>query len=93
MLQTVDLAQIDPMEIETGKVYLGLVEVEMGKMNVFGKHQRLNEMVSFVPGFGNGNYEVYGKIEKVPDHGFKITKIEIEFISKEEIKYYQKNSI
>ncbi|MEX3713423.1 hypothetical protein ABFV99_13545 [Cytobacillus horneckiae] len=82
---------IEEDNINPGRVYLGLVKVEMDRIFIFGSQERLHEMVSFVPGMGNGSYEVYGEIKDVPGFGFRITKVEIEMVTNEEIKYYEKN--
>lgn len=76
--------------INPGKVFLGMVEVSMGRLYMFGMPQKLHEMVSFIPGLGNGKYEVYGELKEVPGQGHRIVKIEIECITNEEILYYAK---
>ena len=77
-------------ELTPGRIYLGSVKVEMGRMFLFGAKQNLHEMVSFIPGMGNGTYEVYGEIKDVPGYGFRITKVEIECVTNDEIDYYEK---
>lgn len=47
-------------------------------------------MVSFIPGLGNGSYEVYAEIKDIPGYGYRITKMEIECITEEEIRYLAK---
>ena len=74
---------------EAGRIYLGAVEVKLNRMFIFGSQQKLHEMVSFIPGMGNGCYEVYGEVREVPGHGFRMVKIEIECITPEEIKHYE----
>ena len=83
------LKTIEPQAVHTGRVYLGAIDVEMDKIYIFGKHQQLHEMISFMPGFGDGTYEVYGEVKEIAEHGFKITKVEIECISDKEIDYYK----
>lgn len=83
------MLKLEPItELKPGRVYLGTVKVELGKMFIFGAKEGLHEMVSFIPGMGNGNYEVYGEIKDVPGCGFRMTKIEIECITDEEMMYY-----
>lgn len=81
---------IDEADIKPGRIYLGLVKVEMNRMFIFGSKQKLHEMLSFLPGMGNGSYEVYGTIKNVPGYGYRITKVEIELVTNEEIQYYEK---
>ncbi|MEK1828876.1 hypothetical protein AAAC51_06945 [Priestia megaterium] len=64
--------------------------MEMNRMFIFGSQQKLHEMVSFFPGMGNGCYDVYGEINYVPGHGFRITKVEIELVSPEEMQHLEK---
>ncbi|MES9681705.1 hypothetical protein ABWK22_02070 [Gottfriedia acidiceleris] len=77
-------------EIQPGRICLGVVKVEMGRMFIFGSQQKLHEMVSVIPGMGNGAYEIYATIKNVPGYGFRTTKIEIECITDEEISYYER---
>lgn len=77
-------------ELKPGRIYLGTVKVEMGRMFIFGAKESLHEMLSFVPGMGNGIYEVYGEIKHVPGYGYRTVKVEIECVTPEEIKYYEK---
>lgn len=72
------------------KEYLGTVEVNAGKIFMIGKSQSLREAVSFVPGLGNGNYDVYGVSKYVPGYGERIVKVEIECITEEELRYLEK---
>lgn len=81
---------INEKEIENGRIHLGTVTVEMGKIFLFGSRQRLHEMVSFIPGLGNGSYDVYGEVKPIAGHGFRITKVEIECISPEERCHLEK---
>lgn len=81
---------IDENKLKDGRVYLGLVRVEMGRMFLFGEPQKLHEMVSFIPGMGNGAYEVYAEMKHIPGYGFRTTKIEIECVTDEEIRHYEK---
>lgn len=81
---------INETELKPGRIYLGLVQVEMNRIFIFGSKQKLHEMVSFLPGMGNGSYEVYGNVKYVPGHGYRITKVEIELVSDEEINHYEK---
>lgn len=76
--------------LEPGKVYLGLVEVTLNRIYIFGTQQQLSHMVSFIPGMGNGAYEIYGTVKDIPGYGYRITKIEIEFVTDEEILHYAK---
>lgn len=82
--------EIKPEELTPGRIYLGLVKVDMGRMFLFGAKEKLHEMVSFIPGMGNGAYEVYGEVKHVPGYGYRITKVEIECVTNEEIQYYEK---
>ncbi len=41
-------------DLTPGRICLGAVKVEMGRMFLFGSQERLHEMVSFIPGLGNG---------------------------------------
>jgi hypothetical protein len=77
-------------DLQPGRICLGVVKVEMGRMFLFGSQERLHEMVSFIPGMGNGAYEVFATIKDVPGYGFRTTKIEIECISDDEIRYYER---
>ncbi|UOE58197.1 hypothetical protein [Cytobacillus oceanisediminis] len=83
---------INEKEMKPGRIYLGTVKVEMGRMFIFGQQERLHQMLSFVPGLGNGAYEVYGEIKNVPGHGFRVVKVEIEFITDDEILYLEKEN-
>lgn len=76
--------------VREDKVYLGTVQVDLGKVYLFGQKERLNEMVSFIPGLGNGAYDVYGYYKNIPGYGMRIAKVEIECISPAEIQYYAK---
>lgn len=82
--------EINDADIAPGRIFLGVVKVELGRMFIFGSKEKLHEMVSFVPGMGNGAYEVYGEIRDVPGYGYRFTKIEIELITEDEIRYYEK---
>jgi len=82
--------EIKESEMKTGRIYLGTVKVELGKMFIFGAEQRLAEMVSFVPGLGNGSYEVHGEIAHIPNQGYRIVKVDVEFLSPEEILLLEK---
>lgn len=77
-------------DLTPGRICLGAVKVEMGRMFLFGSQERLHEMVSFIPGLGNGVYEVYAVIKDVPGYGYRTTKVEIDCISDEEIMHYEK---
>lgn len=81
---------IKEKEMKPGRICLGVVRVEMGRIFLFGAKQPLSEMVSFKPGMGNGTYEVYAEIKNVPGQGFLITKVEIECISEAEINHLAK---
>jgi hypothetical protein len=73
--------------------YLGTIEVTLGELFLVGadpRHVPILEQVHLTPGLGNGFYEVYGDIEYVEGYGYRITRMMIEFISKEEMAYYQK---
>lgn len=76
--------------VKEDRVYLGTVKVDLGKMYLFGKKERLHEMVSFIPGLGNGSYDVYGHYKDIPGYGIRIAKVEIECITPEEMHYYAK---
>lgn len=82
--------EIKENEMKPGRICLGFVKVEMDRIFLFGSKQPLSEMVSFKPGMGNGSYEVYAEIKDVPGHGFRVTKVEIECISEDEIMYLAK---
>ena len=71
--------------------YLGTVDVEAGKIFLVGGKQSLREVVSFVPGLGNGRYDVYAHSKTIPGFGDRITKIEIECMSDEEIMHLEKS--
>jgi hypothetical protein len=70
--------------------YLGAVDVEAGRIFLLGGRQSLREVVSFVPGLGNGRYEVFAESKHIPGFGDRITKVELEFISDEEIDFLEK---
>ena len=76
--------------VKEERVYLGTVRVDLGKIYLFGQKERLHEMVSFIPGLGNGVYEVYGHYKDIPGYGIRIAKVEIECITPEEIHFYAK---
>jgi len=81
------------MKVESKKgtrEYLGTVSVDVGRIFLVGKKESLRQAVSFVPGLGNGNYDVYAESKYIPGHGDRITKIEIECISDEEIAYLER---
>lgn len=82
--------EINQEEFTPGRILLGTVKVEMGRLFLFGAKQGLHEMVSFIPGLGNGAYEVYGEVKDVPGYGYRITKVEIECITNDEIRYYER---
>lgn len=70
--------------------YLGSVDVEAGRIFLVGGKQSLREVVSFVPGLGNGRYEVYAESKYIPGFGDRIVKVEMEFISDGEIRYLER---
>jgi hypothetical protein len=70
--------------------YIGVVEVEAGRIFLIGGKQSLREVVSFVPGLGNGRYEVYTESKHIPGFGDRITKVEIQCISDEEIQHLER---
>jgi hypothetical protein len=76
-------------EVDT-REYLGSVDVEAGKIFLVGGKQSLREVVSFVPGLGNGRYEVYAQSKYVPGFGDRIVKVEMEFISEQELRYLER---
>lgn len=79
-----------PINTLEDRVYLGTVEVNLGKIYLFGTKERMHEMVSFIPGLGDGAYEVYGYYKDIPGYGIRIARVEIECITPEEIHYYAK---
>lgn len=81
--------EVNHEELKPGRICLGVIKVELGRIFIFGAQQKLHEMVSFIPGMGNGAYEVFAEIKEVPGYGFRTTKIEIECVSDQEIKYYE----
>lgn len=73
--------------------FIGTVEVKSGRIFLIGSKSDLLDLrqaVSFVPGMGNGTYEVYAVYKHIPGHGERIVKVEVEFISDEEIQYLEK---
>lgn len=67
--------------------YIGSVDVEAGRIFLLGGRQSLREVVSFVPGLGNGHYDVYAESKYIPGYGDRIVKVELEFITDAEINY------
>lgn len=82
--------EINVEKIKEGRICLGLLKVEMDRVFIFGKEQRLHEMISFAPGLGKGSYEVFAEVREVPGYGFRIVKVEMEFVTEEEIQHYLK---
>ncbi|MEC2377492.1 hypothetical protein P9X07_28075 [Bacillus thuringiensis] len=70
-------------DLTPGRICLGAVKVEMGRIFLFGSQERLHAMVSFIPGLGNGVYEVYAVLKDVPGYCYRSSKVEIEFMSDE----------
>lgn len=66
---------------------IGYVRVYDNKMTITGGSELPEECVSFIPGMGNGNYEVSALIQHVPGVGPRITSVNIELISQEELKW------
>ena len=76
------------MEVKTEnqtRELLGTVEVDCGRIFLLGGNHSLREVVSFPPGLGNGAYDVYAHSRYIPGYGDRIVKVEIEFITNEEI--------
>lgn len=70
--------------------HVGTVEVKAGRVFLLGRHESLMSAVSFVPGLGNGAYDVYAESKHIPGYGDRITKVEIECISEEEIRFLER---
>lgn len=72
---------------------LGTVDVKGGRLFLIGNRNDLLDLrqaASFVPGLGNGTYEVYGTYKHIPGYGERIVRVEVECISDEEIKFLER---
>jgi hypothetical protein len=86
--------EAEKMQVKTPtetRELLGTVEVECGRIFLLGGNQDLRQVVSFMPGLGNGLYDVYAHSKHVPGYGDRITKVEIEFITDEELNYLERS--
>lgn len=71
---------------------LGTIQVVGGEVLLLGKQdiQDKDQAMRFVAGLGDGVYEVFGKYIHVSGYGYRLASLSIEFFSKEEAKWMER---